>query len=214
MVIESNVAGLPASLEHVSLEITFRIKIQSWPASAASQSPIAGGARGVATTHRVTSPKPPPQRPHHQAESAASAPSESWLAADAATSHPQNAQSAKKPQKRHLAVPANATWRYHQFAATRPQTRSKRPAPNESRQPALHRRAGWLPTQPRASPQKRPISQETPETPLGSSCECHLALPPVCRHPPPNPVETARAKQESAASAPSESWLAADAATS
>ena len=96
----------------------------------------------------------PPQNPVETArakqESAASAPSESWLAADAATSQPQ----------------------------------------------------------------KRPISQETPETPLGSSCECHLALPPVFRHPPQNPVETARAKQESAASAPSESWLAADAATS
>ena len=64
-------------------------------------------------------------------------------------------------------------------------------------------------------PPKRPISQETPETPLGSSCECHLALPrslPATR--PQNPVETARAKRESAASAPSESWLAADAATS
>ncbi len=107
--------------------------------------------------------------------------------------------------ERHLALPP--------VCRHPPQTRSKRPAPNKSRQPALHRRAGWLPTQPRAYPQNAQ-SARNPETPLGSSCECHLALPPVCRHPPRNPVETARAKQESAASAPSESWLAADAATS
>ena len=57
------------------------------------------------------------------------------------------------PCECHLALPP--------VSATRPQTRSKRPAPNESRQPALHRRAGWLPTQPRASP-KTPNQPRNP----------------------------------------------------